>query len=276
MTARAQQEIAGRRLHSRSRLRFDAPDGGTRLVVSDLGAPLRVMRGFPLEDGRLLVQIISAAPGLFSGDCYELSIDVEPGAKAVVLTPAATKIHSMPDGGWAEQSIDARVAAGGSLEIYPTLSIPFRDSDFVQRVTAELSGDARFGWLDPWSFGRISCGELHEYRRISTRLHVDRDGRPLYRDALELSAKSGRAGEWGLLEGASHLMSGCWFGPGELWEPQGALDSPLALGRVGEDGLYARGVFSSGASFRTAITDLHRAVAEAWSLAMISQARFTL
>lgn len=276
MTARAQQGASGGRLRSCSRLKFDASGGRTRLAVRDLGAPLRVMRGFELEDGRLLVQIISAAPGLFAGDRYELSIDVAAGAKTVVLTPAATKIHSMPDGGRAEQTIDARVADGGSLEIYPTLSIPFRDSDFVQRVTAELSGDARFGWMDPWSFGRISCGEIHEYRRISTRLRIDRDQRPLYRDALDLSGENGRAGEWGMLEGASHLLSGCWFGPGELWEPRGALESPLALGRVGQDGLYARGCFADGTAFRSAVEDLHRSVAEAWGLAVISQVRFTL
>ena len=51
---------------------------------------------------------------------------VSAGARAVVLTPAATKIHSMPGGGRAEQSISAKVDSAGSLEIYPTLSIPFR------------------------------------------------------------------------------------------------------------------------------------------------------
>ena len=72
MTARAAASLNAPRVHSRSRLVFDAPGGRTRMSVSDLGAPLRVMRGFELDDGRLLVQVISAAPGLFAGDLYEV------------------------------------------------------------------------------------------------------------------------------------------------------------------------------------------------------------
>ena len=84
MTARLAAEPPTARLHSRSRLVFDTQHGRTRLAVRDLGAPLRVMRGFELPDGRLLVQVISAAPGFFSGDRYEIEIEVRSGA---VLAP---------------------------------------------------------------------------------------------------------------------------------------------------------------------------------------------
>lgn len=276
MTARAQQPGSTRRLYSRSRLVFDAPAGRTRLAVSDLGAPLRVMRGFPLEDGRLLVQVISAAPGLFSGDRYEIAVEVQPGAKVILLTPAATKIHSMPDGGFAEQHIEASVASGASLEIYPTLSIPFPESDFVQQVQVALGAEARFGWMDPWSFGRISSGERYRFRRIATRLRIDRAGKPLYRDAMELVPDDGDVGAVGLLEGASHAVAGCWFGPSEPWTPEGDLDAGLVLGTLGDDGLYARGVFQQGAAFRRALDQIHAGIAEAWALAPYSQTRFTL
>ncbi len=275
MTARAQRPPSEKRLHSRSRLVFDAPTGRTRLAVRDLGAPLRVMRGFPLEDGRLLVQIISAAPGLFAGDRYELSIEVGPGAKAVILTPAATKIHSMPDEGRAEQWIRARVELGGSLEIYPTLSIPFRESEFWQQVEVEISEGSRFGWLELWSFGRIAGGERNQFRGIGTRLRIDREGKPLYRDALELAPAAGDPAAWGLLEGAAHSLTGCWFGPCEPWAPRGALDDALVLGTVGSDGLYARALFDDGAAFRRAAAELHAEVARAWGLQKYCQDRFT-
>lgn len=272
MTARAPM----RRIHSRSRLAFDAPDGRTRLAVSDCGAPLRVMRGFELPDGRLLVQIISAAPGLFSGDRYELDLEVSAGARAVVLTPAATKIHSMRDGGRATQTIRATVAAGGSLEVYPTLSIPFAVSDFEQDATVAIEGDGRFGWLDPWSFGRIGSGEANAYRRVATRLRVNRDGRPLYRDAMELAPAESDVSGWGMLEGATHALSGCWFGPSEAWTPEGVLDAGLVTGVLGADGLYARGLFGDGRAFRSALEDLRERVVQAWDVGEISQMQFTL
>jgi urease accessory protein UreH len=276
MTARAQRPPSERRLQSRSRLVFDAPHGRTRLAVRDLGAPLRVMRGFPLKDGRLLVQIISAAPGFFAGDRYELTIEVGAGARAVILTPAATKIHSMPDGGRAEQRIRARVEPGGSLEVYPTLSIPFRDSEFWQQVEVEISESARFGWLEPWSFGRIAGGERNQFRGIATRLRIDRDGKPLCRDALDLTPAAANPAAWGLLEGAAHLLAGCWFGPCEPWAPRGTLADALVLGTVGDDGLYARGLLEDGAAFRRTVAALHAQVAQAWGLKEYCQDRFTL
>ena len=255
---------------------FDMVRGRTRLAVSDLGAPLRVMRGFELEDGRLLVQIISAAPGFFSGDCYELTIELGAGARAVILTPAASKIHSMPDGGWAAQSIRAAVGPGASLEIYPTLSIPFAHSDFRQRVEVSLADDARFGWMDPWAFGRIESGERYAFRRVSTRLRVDRDGRPLYRDGLELAPAERDVAAMGALEQATHAISGCWFGPCEPWAARGAITDDLVWGQVGEDGLYARGLFRDGASFRRGLETVRAQATAAWGASEIQQTRFTL
>ncbi|MCB9385221.1 MAG: urease accessory protein UreD [Bryobacterales bacterium] len=276
MTARLAAEPPTARLHSRSRLVFDTQHGRTRLAVRDLGAPLRVMRGFELPDGRLLVQVISAAPGFFSGDRYEIEIEVRSGARALVLTPAAAKIHSMPDGGHAEQSLRARVEAGASLEIYPTLSIPFAGSDFRQDVAITLEGDARLGWMDPWSFGRIDRGEKYAFRRISTRLRIDRDGRPLYRDALELAPATRDVAGWGALEGATHLVNGCWFGSCTPWEAEGDLDAGLLFGCVGEDGLYARGLFQNGDAHRAALDAIRANVARAWSMAQIPLTQYTL
>ncbi|MEZ5364368.1 MAG: urease accessory protein UreD [Bryobacterales bacterium] len=276
MTARLAAELPKARIHSRSRLVFDADGGRTRLAVRDAGAPLRVMRGFELADGRLIVQIISAAPGFFSGDRYEIEIEVRRGARAVVLTPAAAKIHSMPDGGHATQSMRAHVGAGASLEIYPTLSIPFPASDFRQEVAISLESDARVGWMDPWSFGRIDRGEKYAFRRISTRLRIDREGKPLYRDALEVAPEARSIGGWGSLEGATHLVNGCWFGACTPWEAEGDLDARLLFGRLGDDGLFARGLFQNGDAHRAALDTIRAKAARAWGLAEIPLTQFTL
>jgi urease accessory protein len=264
------------RLRSVSRIVVDVAHGRTRLLVGDLGGPLRVMRGFQLADGRLLIQIISASPGLFAGDRYELSLEIRSGARVVVLTPAATKIHSMPAGGAAEQWISAQVAPGGSLEIYPTLSIPFTQSEFSQNVDVELSGDARFGWLDPWAFGRISSGECYAFRRLETRISIERDGLPVYRDALRLDPSARPVSGWGMLEGATHAITGCWFGSCAPWTPAGLLSEPLISGTVGDDGLYVRGLFPDGASFRRALAAVHDRVSMAWGVEAISRSQFTL
>jgi urease accessory protein len=276
VTARLPAEGAAARIWSRSRLVFDAARGRTRLAVCDVGSPLRVMRGFELSDGRLLVQIISAAPGLFAGDRYELTVEARAGARAVILTPAATKIHSMPGGGCAQQQFRVEVADAASVEIYPTLSIPFPDSDFEQTAHVSLEGESRFGWLEPWSFGRIGSGEKYVFRRISTRLSVDRDGAPAYRDALEVAPADGAPGGWGLLESATHSAAGCWLGPSDAWTPEGALDADIVFGQADDETLYARGLFLDGSAFQQGLAAIRRKAAHIWGMTEIPFDKFTL
>ena len=250
---------------SRTRLLFGLRQGRTRLVVADVGAPLKAMRAFPLPDGRALLQIISAAPGLLAGDRYEIAIETEPGARAVVVTPAATKLHRMASGERAEQTITLRVAAGASLEYYPALNIPFPESEFRQRIDARVEGDGRLGLVESWSAGR--SGEHLAFRRLESRTAVDLDGEPVYRDALDLGPDT--AG-WGALEGARYVVSGYWLGGGlEPAAPEGEL---AVSGPVEPGGVYLRGLYADSLPMEADLARARAAAAASWGYGKIPEA----
>ncbi len=154
--------------------------------------------------------MLHVGPGVMAGDRLELDVDVGPGAHAVVVAQAATKLHAMEPPGAAEQRVRLRVAAGGRLEVHPGLTIPFAGSAFRQSVEVDLETGAEFAWFERWSAGRVARGERHAYRHASSRLRVRVDGVPVHADALELDPEA--AAGPGLFEGHAYVASGVIVG----------------------------------------------------------------
>ena len=274
MTARAPSAVRSR---SRTRLVLAVRGGRTVLAVSDVGAPVKAIRPFELPDGRAMLQLISAAPGLFGGDEHELEIVAEAGARACVAAAAATKIHAMPDGSIARQSVRLEAARGASLEYFPGRNIPFPDAALEQRITATMAPDARLAIIESWAMGRIHRGERLQFRRLSARTTIDRGGQPLYRDALELAPEAGRLPESGLLEGARYIAAGVWCGPATADDPAAAaeiLGADAALGAFAPGCWYLRGLFSDGIAADDAVSSAQAALNAVWGQSAYDADRF--
>lgn len=274
MTARA-PAAAG--LRSRTRLVFALRAGRTVLAVRDLGAPLKAIRPFPLADGRALLQLISAAPGLFGGDDYELDIEVEPGARALVVAASAAKLHSMVPGARARQTVRLRVAEGASLEYHPGRNIPFPQADYEQVLQASVDPRGRLALVESWAMGRLHRGERFLFRRLSARTAIDRAGQPLYRDALELAPSAGRLPEQGLLEGAHYCVAGVWCGPAGEPSPEPSIpfcEEDAVLGPFAPGCWYLRGLFRDGLAADDAVRAAQAAADAAWSHSSYDWARF--
>ncbi|CAN5898205.1 hypothetical protein BH24DEI2_BH24DEI2_03740 [soil metagenome] len=195
---------------SRLELTFRARGGQTYLAEQFVGSPLKILRPFALDEGRVVLQILNVGPGIMQGDVFELNIQVETGAKVVLVTQSATKLHAMPHGA-ARQTVSLRVETGAELEVYPGLVIPYRDAEFYQRTEVRLKRGARFGLLERWSVGRVAHGEAFGFRRLSSRLHIQREGRLVYADGLELTPKT--ASHLGVSDGHAYLAAWVW-----LWD----------------------------------------------------------
>jgi len=180
-------------------------------------APLRCLRAFPLAGGERLAQLLHVGPGVMAGDRLELVVDVAAGARALLVAQSAAKLHAMPEGTDAHQTVVARVGAGASLEYHPGLTIPFAGAAFSQRIEVDLEPGARFVMLERWSAGRIARGERHAYRRVASGLRVRRSGRLVYADALVLDPEeaSGPA----VFDDHAYLASAVRIGGREAPEP---------------------------------------------------------
>jgi urease accessory protein len=254
-----------------------APRGsGTALVHAYARAPLKIVRPFPLDAGRQLVQILTLGPGICAGDAYSIDVTVESGARAVVVTQSASRLHGMPDAGRAEQRVTLTVLPGAHLEYYPGITIPFPGSDFSQDLHVAVAAGARFGLLECWAMGRIGRGEYLRFRRISTRTSVLVDGLPAYADTLELSPGEIDLEGWGLLEGHRYIASGYWYGGGITAAPARSR-TPGVLSAFGETApghIYLRALASDGPALEHEVRRSIAQVYRCWQLEAIPFPRF--
>jgi urease accessory protein len=256
---------------------FVSRDGRTVLADSHTRAPVALVRPFPLDAGRQLVQLITLGPGLCGGDRLDIRITVEAGASVVVTTPAASRILSMDTERRAEQHVEITVAPGATLEYYPAVTIPFPDSAFTQTIRVNACDGARVGVLETWALGRTSRGEYLQFRGISSRTMLQVGGEPVYADATELEPTRDRLDGSAMLAGRRYLASGFWYGitlPDESAAPVDHSDLIIAMTHSRPGLAYLRALGSDAPTLDTALRHATDRVAAAWRQAPVPLARF--
>jgi len=251
----ARQSAGPAGARGRLELQFAASHDGTWLRHQSSRAPLRCLRAFALPGGERLAQLLHVGPGIMAGDELELDVRVEPGAHALLVAQSAAKLHAMDGDAQASQRVSIHVAAGGSLEYHPGLTIPFSGSAFRQRIEVELEGDARFVYVERWAAGRIARAERHGYRRIASQLLVRRDGRPHYADALVL--EPAHAAGPAIFDAHDYLAQGVCIGGGAAPpQPDASLEddgAAVSVFPVGADGVALRALAHDGVSLQRAL-----------------------
>jgi urease accessory protein len=231
-------------------LTFASHEGQTFITSQASSSPLKIWRPFGVGNGRVLVQIVNVSPGVMAGDEYKLEVNILSGAKVVLVSQSATKLHSMPEGQCARQNVFATVEAGGELEYYPGLTIPFPESHYSQVVHVQLATTAKFALLERYAVGRVERGEVHQFRSVSSRVRIERAGKLIYADGLEL-----REGV-GLLDGHTYVASGVQSWGDELKSDTLQTNSLLFVkGQTGNKISYLRALAKDGLELKTALED---------------------
>jgi urease accessory protein len=198
--------------HGELELVFEARDGKTVLVKGLQKPPLLFIRPFELEPGVLTVIIVNPTAGILAGDTYKISVTLHSGARVVLLTQSATKIHKMNDGLSATQDISFQIANNSRLEYYPERTIPYALSNFKQSLNINLELGAQFGMLETWTTGRILRGERLEFMRYASKTSVRIDNKLEYLDSFTLEPSSQNLNALGVLEGHDYLANGFFVG----------------------------------------------------------------
>jgi urease accessory protein len=122
--------------------------------------PFYIQRPFHPGDGACHVYLLHPPGGLAAGDTLDLDVEVEPGAAALLTTPAATKFYRS-DGAPSVQRQTLHVASGASLEWLPLDTILFGGSRALIETEVALEPGARFlGW-EQLSLGRPLSGDCY-------------------------------------------------------------------------------------------------------------------
>jgi len=250
-------------------LAFAVRAGRTVLASSRVRAPMTLVRPFPLDDGGQLVQLITVGPGLCGGDRIDIRITIEPGARAVITTPAASRVLSMDDGRQACQRIQINVASGAALEYYPAVTIPFPESAFAQTIDVNAAAGARVGVLETWALGRTSRDEYLRFRSLSSRTTLTVDGTLAYADATELRPGRDRLDGVGILAGRHYLSSGFWYGvdlnDGLVPGPVDAGDVVSVVDQTRPGIVYLRALGSDAPALDAKIRDILDRITRAWN-----------
>jgi urease accessory protein len=257
-----------RRAEGRVELVFTRHGAVTQLSHAYARGPLKIVRPFSLDGGRQLVQIVTVGPGICAEDEYAIEVVVEEGAKAVVISQSASRVHRMRDGLFAAQSVTLTVKARGQLEYYPGPTIPYPDSELSQTIAVSLEGESRFGLLECWAMGRIARGEYLAFRCVSSRTEVRVGDVPTYSDALHLEPGRADVAGVGVLEHHRYVASGYWYGvPGFQGSPlqtdRGVL---CALGESSPGQVYLRALAIDGPALGATLGRAVDLVYQFWNL----------
>jgi urease accessory protein len=156
----------------RLRFEFDSRANQTALTLCEQQPPLKVVRGFSLQDGGVLVHLHNLSGGVLGGDCLKTDVLVGSRARAQLTTAGATRLYrSRLEDQTAVQTNEIKVCEDGLLEYLPDELIPFKGSRYFQQTRIELSEGAGLFWWETVTPGREARAEVFAYELL--RLNLD-------------------------------------------------------------------------------------------------------
>lgn len=162
--------------------------GQTRLRHQSFRAPIHLSKPFRDADA-LVVNIVNPTAGSLDGDRLRIDVRVERGARLLLTTPSANRVHTMR-GGHAEVTQRFRVEAGGSLEWWPELLIPQRGARYRQRTEIDLADGAELLFFEMLAPGRTAMGEVFAYDELRWATDLRRGGKLIARERYHLSPEN--------------------------------------------------------------------------------------
>jgi urease accessory protein len=165
-----------------------SPERGTFLAEQSFSAPIHLSKSY--WDGEtLLVHLVNQTAGIFGGDSIRTHITVESGARVLLSSPSAARFH--PSRG-RESRLEQvfEVQTGGSLDLFPEISIPQRDSRSRQKTAIRLEPGAELIYLETLTPGRVASGEVFAFESYAWSTDISVGPRAVLRERASLSPQN--------------------------------------------------------------------------------------
>jgi urease accessory protein len=127
---------------------------------------MHISKPVPAEGRTLVVNIVNPTAGLLAGDRVEVGVQVETGARLLLTTPSANRLHRMA-AGCAYVKQEFQVSKGAWLEHWPEFFIPQGGGRYsaAKRPFASTR-PAELLFLESLAPGRVASGEAFAYERL--------------------------------------------------------------------------------------------------------------
>jgi len=193
------------------------PERGTFLAEQSFSAPIHLSKSYWNGD-TLLVNVVNQTAGIFGGDRITTHVVVEPGARVLLSSPSAARFHASRG---REARLEQRfeIRAGGSLDVYPEISIPQGDSQSFQKTSVEIEPGGELIYLEMLAPGRVASGETFAFARYAWWTDIQVGGRPVHRERACLTRADFSAAGLRTLFPASYYAGLVVISPGaERWK----------------------------------------------------------
>jgi urease accessory protein len=161
------------------------PGRGTFLASQAFCAPMHLSKTY-WDGDTLLVNVVNQTAGIFGGDTIKTHIVVEPKARVFLSSPSAARFHpSQGRESRLEQNFEVR--AGGSLDVFPELSIPQRDSHSFQKTSIQVEAGGELIYLETLAPGRVASGEAFAFERYAWSTDVRVAGEIVHRERAAIT-----------------------------------------------------------------------------------------
>jgi urease accessory protein len=229
------------------------PERGTFLSEQSFSAPIHLSKTYWNGD-TLLVNVVNQTAGLFGGDRITTHVVVESHARVFLSSPSAARF--CPSRGREtrlEQTFE--VAAGASLDIFPEISIPQRDSRSVQKTVIRVEQGGELVYLEILAPGRVASGEAFAFARYAWSTDITVAGRTVHRERVALTPGGSSVAGLTTLFPASYYAGIVVISPAsENWPPDFA-HAVSALGDEATVRIAASKLCAGGWSIRLLAAD---------------------
>ena len=164
-----------------------APDAAGRTVLRKqwFSPPIHISK--PHHDGEwLVVNLASPSPGLLQGDRVEARVVVEQGARLLITSPSANRIHNTGEGD-AQLTQSFEVHAGGALDVFPEYLIPQAGARYMQKTSLRVAKGGTLVWTEMIAPGRVARGEVFDFAELRFSTDLFHGGESIARERYHLT-----------------------------------------------------------------------------------------
>lgn len=163
---------------------------GTKTVVTEAFAksPLKFLT--PKNIGNAAwVYSSNFGGGYVGGDAIEIRLHVRPGAEAVFLSQASTKVYRSERG--CLQSITGDIGEGAVLFSLPDPVVCFAGAKFHQKQKFKMEEGSSLLLLDTLHCGREHAGERWAFDSYRNEIEILKNGKKIFLESMLLNSDAG-------------------------------------------------------------------------------------
>jgi len=184
----------------------------TYLAKQWVRPPLHLAKSYEENDWALNL-LMSPTAGLLAGDELQINIHADNQAKAVVISPAACRVHTMKIGEEASITQHYHISNESILDIWAAPLILQKQASLRQNTRVDIDASSTLFMLESIMPGRSAYSESFSFNSWSSKLEVYVDDELLVYENFSVEPHQGDAKDWQTFYPDAHYANFYYIGP---------------------------------------------------------------